>query len=130
MAQRNSMPFELDFLRILGFEFDLDWDNELTIECPEEIDMELFVTWLRKFVPAIKQRLKFEGIRAKECFVGGPYNGQEYFNYIPPNNPLCLHIKRAKWAVYMTKSSDDPRAWFMGYATSKKKGKELKIEKG
>jgi len=123
MVKNRSMPFDLDFLRELGFEFGLDWDGQLIIEYPETISIDKTVSLVKIFEKGIKTRLYFEGQKAKMVHVGGPLNGKPYFGCRTPNQPLCCHIKRGEWLVYVVKSYEDPRAWYVGRASSKKKAK-------
>ena len=125
----DCIPFDVDFLREIGIEIGKDWDGELIINYPDDIPQRMR-DLVEDFKGGIKKRLWFEGEHAKSCYIGGPYNGKPYWysQYHIPNKPVCFHIERKKWAVYMVKSIDDPRAWFMGYATSKEKGKLLKFE--
>jgi len=128
MAHGRMMPFDLDFFRELGFEFGLDWDGQLIIECPEIIKIENLIDLFKQFGEGIKKRLYFEGQKAKSVFVGGPLNGQSCLGCrLIPNDPICHHVKRGEWLVYIIKSYEDPRAWFVGKTTSKKKAKMLKL---
>lgn len=131
MSRNSMVPFDLDFLREIGFEFGLDWDGQLIIEYPDIISGEYLANIAKTFAEGIKKQLYFEGQKAKSVFIGGPLNGQPYSGtgcYAGwPNEPICHHVKRGEWLVYMVKSHDDPRAWFIGTATSKKKAKMLKL---
>ena len=123
----NCLPFDLDFLRVLGYEFGEDWDGELIIDSPNEINVSEITNICKQFREAIKKRLYFEGRKAKRVFVGGPLNGKTYFDAIP-NKPICRHIRRGLWAVYKVKNWEDPRAWFIGFASSKKKAMQGRFE--
>jgi len=125
-AHANILPFDLDFMRELGFEFGLDWDGQLLIESPESLSVEHLCGLIKQYSGGIKRRLYFEGENAKHVLVGGLLNGRKYDRGGFLNHPICYHIQRGVWAVYMVKSHDDPRAWFIGTATSKKKAKQLK----
>ena len=127
MARNRMMPFDLDFLREIGFEFGLDWDGQLIIEYPKEVSVDKLLNLVKKYEEGIKKRLYFEGQKAKRVYIGGPLNGQPYFMAGWPNYPICYHVKRGEWLVYMVKNYDDPRAWFVGRTTSKKKAKMLKF---
>lgn len=127
LARIGCMPFDLDFLREIGFEFGLDWDGEILIEFPEKVSVEKLTDLIKQYTKGIKTRLYFEGQKAKSVYVGGPLNGKPYFSAGIPNEPICHHVKRGEWLVYMVKSYDDPRAWFVGKVTNKKKAKTLKL---
>lgn len=124
IAKMGHLPFDLDFLRALGFRFGEDWDGEVLIEPPAEIDVDAMSELVRRFAPGIKQRLHFEGQKAKAVCVGGPKNGQPYYGFAL-HRPLLFHLARAQWVVYRVKSYDDPRAWYVGMATSRKKAQQL-----
>jgi hypothetical protein len=126
MKSWGGLPFDIDFLREIGIEIGQDWDGELIIEYPSDIPQRMR-DLIEEFGEEIKKRLHHEGIHARESFVGGPLSGKRYYNWIQPNKPFCYHVKRKEWAIYMVKSHDDPRAWFIGTATSKKNGKLMKI---
>ena len=129
MADNRMKPFDLDFFREVGFEFGLEWDGQLIIEFPESVSVDKLTTLIKQFSEGIKKSLYFEGQIAKSVLVGGPMNGKPYFNSGWPNHPLCYHVKRGEWLVYMVKSQDDPRAWFVGKAKSKKKAKALTLRR-
>lgn len=123
----GGVPFDIDFLREIGIAIGLDWDDELIIKYPDDIP-DRMKKLISEFREGIKKRLGFERKRRQHCFVGGPLNGKGY-DWIEPNKPFCYHVKRSEWAVYIVKSWEDPRAWFVGTATSKKKAKSLKLIK-
>jgi len=124
----GGLPFDIDFLRELGIEIGSDWDGEVIIKYPDDIP-ERMRNLIEEFEDGIKTRLHHEGIHAKECFVGGPLNGKGFYDYRMRNGVYCHHLARGEWAVYKIRSPDDPRAWFMGMATSKKKGRLLQLKK-
>ena len=123
IARLGHLPFELDFLRACGYRFGLDWDGEVQIEPPEFLDVASVTALIERFQPGIETQLGFEGRRARSVCVGGPKNGTpvtgSYWQ------PTLFHIKRGEWAVYKAKDYIDPRAWFVGKATSKKKARAL-----
>jgi len=129
LAEHRVVPFDLDFLRELGFEFGIDWDGQLIIEYPETISLEKTVNLVKKYENGIKTRLHFEGQKVKRVYVGGPFNGKPYYHGGFPNQLLCHHVKRGEWLVYMVKSHNDPRAWFLGKTSSKKNAKNGLISK-
>lgn len=127
LAEIGHLPFDLDFMRAIGYQFGQDWDGEVVIEPPEFLDVERTTNLIRRFQKGIKRRLYFEGRRAREVCVGGPKNGARHSG--SPISPVLFHIRRGEWAVYRVKNIRDPRAWFLGIATSKKKARQLWLEK-
>lgn len=123
----NIIPFDLGFLRELGYGFEEDWDGQLVITQPEDIDIKQVTEIIKQFHKTIKKRLYFERCKAHSVCVGGPMNGKSYGMLKLPNEPILFHISRCKWAVYSTKDYDDPRAWFVGIATSEKKARQLRL---
>ena len=127
MSRNSMIPFDLDFLREIGFEFGLDWDGQLIIEYPETVSAETLTNLIKQYAEGIKKRLYFEGQKVKRVYVGGPLNGKSYLGFTAPNQPMCHHVKRGEWLVYMVMNYDDPRAWYVGKTSSKKKAKMLKL---
>lgn len=125
LAEIDCLPFDLDFFRELGFEFGLDWDGQLQIGWPESLSSEDVAKLILNFENGIRKRLWFEGQKAKRILVGGPLNGNPYREPYYPNQPLYYHTGYRQWHVYRIKSWDDPRAWYIGQATSKPKAKSL-----
>jgi len=110
MADSGRVPFDLDFLREIGFQIGEDWDGQIRIEYPETIDPTEMLKLIMCFSKGIKTRLYFEGQKAKRVCVGGPCNGRAYLQVGYPNQRIIFHLKRAQWAVYTVKSWQDPRA--------------------
>jgi hypothetical protein len=130
MAETGQVPFDLDFIRALGFHVGQDWDDELVIEPPEFLDVDSVAELVRRFEKGIKKRLYFEAQRRLSVCVGGPKNGTPADGCSGLSGPVCFHIKRGEWAVYARKrNSNDPRCWFIGTATSKKKARQLWFDK-
>ena len=129
MADSGRVPFDLDFLREIGFQIGEDWDGQIRIEYPETIDPTEMLKLIMCFSKGIKTRLYFEGQKAKRVCVGGPCNGRAYLQVGYPNQRIIFHLKRAQWAVYIVNSWQDPRAWYVGVASSKKKAKALRAGK-
>ncbi len=131
IAKNGWLPFELDLFRELGYRFGEDWDGELLIEPPRSLDVEAVTKLIARFSKGIKTRLHHEGVKSRTVCVGGPMNGQPYdTGCIVWQKPILFHLKRCSWAVYFVKGNgiDDPRAWFVGLATSKRKARQLWIE--
>lgn len=127
LERSDQLPFDLDFLRELGFAFGEDWDGEVMITPPDSVNMPQFTALVRRFERGIKTRLYFEGRKALQICVGGPKNGVPYDpGRAVWNSPILYHLKRGSWAVYaIADPSEDPRARFVGYATSKTKARDL-----
>ena len=127
MAENGMMAFDLDFLRAIGFEFSEDWDGEIGIHAPEKINIEQMTAIIKAFAKGIKTRLYFERQKGLHVCFGGPKNGYRY-SVTTADGALLFHLSRGTWAVYKTKGSD-PRAWFVGYASSRKKARALVNQK-
>jgi hypothetical protein len=126
MAEKGHLPFDLDFVRAMGFRVSMDYDGEPIIESPESLDVDLVESLIQRFGKGIKTRLFFESKRARELFVGGPKGGQAYQHTASMfGRPILIQLSRGKWAVYRIRSWDDPRAFYVGETTSKKKARLL-----
>lgn len=122
----GGAPFELDFLRELGFSFGVDFDGSLEVEIPASVDVDRIAKLVARFEKGIRSRLEHERqVRMRIC-VGGPLNGQR----VPSNDwyrPYLYHVGRGQWLVYGRKRReyDDHRFWFIGKATSERKARIL-----
>lgn len=126
LARIGSIPFDLDFLRVLGFDFSLDWDGRVIIEYPEAVEPAQVATLASKFYKQIAMRMKFEQTRRMSVCMGGPMDGQAHRGY--RGLPLIYHVSRGKWAVYRVRAYDDPRAVFVGCAKNRKAARSLWVK--
>ena len=126
MADYRMLPFDLDFLRLLGYTFELDWDGRLIINQPESIDCDHMTQTIAEFTLGILRRLEFEKRRAMSICVGGPLNGRECMS---GREQVRFHVKRGQWEVYQQKNHgvDDPRYWYVGSADSESKARKLHL---
>lgn len=123
-------------LESVGFTFGLDFDNELMIEYPLEFDPKCLADKLAtEHVQEITNFLKRRGEQARRQFLGGPLDGEAYWELrwvtvqlVEPTRLATFgyHFHRtapAAWAIYLAAGSQDGRAFFRGTATSEKKAK-------
>jgi hypothetical protein len=111
----------LNFIRALGVQVGLDFDDELLIETPDSISRDTILATLKPYRTDLTQSLKAEGLFLRSYHFGGPLDGQPHA-YSRWGNPYhAVHVARAKWAVYQV--DRDQRALFRGYATSERKAK-------
>jgi hypothetical protein len=122
------LPDTIRFLETLGFEFQLDWDDELEISHPSEIQPEQVSLALRQYADYIVAYLRRRRQKALSHCIGGPFSGRRHGWYYWPSFDGTryrqfhgLNVSRAKWAVY--ELMKDGRAYFRGYATSRKKAR-------
>lgn len=108
-------------LRALGFEIGVDWDGELLIEPPAALDCKAVIELLRGAQTEVVQAVRFEAEKERRSCIGGPCNGRPHAAY--EWMPLIVRIGRANWAVYRV--AKDGRAYYVGPATSRKKGRAL-----
>lgn len=78
---------------------------------------------LRLYDAPIKTYLDRQRDRGLEICIGGPFNGERH------HGDMCgamvvRRVARAKWAVYRV-GDDHLRAWFVGFASSEKKARNL-----
>lgn len=132
MSERMPDGVEvLEVLELLGFKFGLDWDDSLTCVSPASIDVVAANRIVAEFRDAVRDDLLGRRYRDLRRCNGGPRHGRVH-NWlfwmeqrgnehvaIPSYNPV--HVARAKWAVY--RCDPDQRAYFVGYAKSKRKAR-------
>ena len=116
----------IDFAEALGVEFSMDWDGEVVMEYPDEIDAEKLVTFLGDNGKLLGNQFRTRCDLARRVFVGGPLNGQRTPLSCCRSRSYWAHrCKRARWAVYRMQA--DGRAFFVGYATSAAKAKRGEV---
>lgn len=82
---------------------------------------------LLEYSDAIRTQLYYDRRQTMAVFVGGPLNGQHHGRYCPNRGQVFAeHIAACKWAVYVV-DGDQLRAFFRGYATSRKKALRLEL---
>lgn len=136
----SQAPIILDVVslaELVGYRFPMDWDGEVSIEPPSEIDQRVLTAYLIDRLDQIGDRIRGRAYRALHHYVGGPLNGQRHDFYyqgvwaqdasqrwVETDLPYLVevHIGLAEWAVY--RIEPDGRAFFVGMATSKKKAHE------
>ena len=123
MSSAWPIPGIVHFLESVGFQFELDWDDELTIVYPADLTGETLADALAKHGNAIIKTVKVAAAAERRQCMGGPYNGTQHG--WGTDERIVLPICRGKWVVYLVAA--DGRAWFRGYATSKREGKRLEI---
>jgi hypothetical protein len=114
----------LDFLQLLGFEFHIDFDDELQVGCPPE-DLEFrqsVCNWIYQSRDAMKKRVLDRAAYDKYQFVGGPFNGRRHC-LSRWDGRVAMKLGRAKWAAYYL--IEDGRALYAGEATSERKARDL-----
>lgn len=112
------------FLESLGFEFHLDFDEELQIEYPEDLTPEEIATAAGAATKEIVEMLKGRARTLRRQHFGGPMHGKPHGGYWW-NRPV-YHLGFARWAAYVI--DRDGRAIYVGEATSKKKAQKLALD--
>lgn len=123
MVDNWTIPGLVRFLESVGFVFELDWDDELSITYPDDLTGKTLADELAKYGAAIVRTVKLTGASERSQFMGGPYNGQRHGRY--EGERIAIHMCRGKWAVYVV--APDGRAWFRGYAKSRTKARRLDV---
>lgn len=126
-AQKNGdciLPGTLDTLRLLGWSFHLDENDDLVItHPPKAISNERWVDVLMQCRKRVKQDVIFKANRERRQFVGGPLNGQRHQEDGYCKAGIAKSLGRADWVAYRLEK--DGRAFYLGKATSKKKANQL-----
>jgi hypothetical protein len=127
------VPDIIDFLRkhfSFRFEFDNPEFTEITIKGSSIFAHDLYNA-LDEYRDAISMYLQLERKKSLEIYIGGPVNGKRCLLRrisFQIGEVIPVHVDRSKWAVYQI-GEDNLRAWFKGFATSKKKAKNLQLVK-
>jgi hypothetical protein len=131
----------LQFLEALGVTFEMDWDDQVIIEVPEEISYGQIAQAIEPFGKRLGEEVRFRAKQRRSVFVGGSLNGQEvdgralriksWCSHTMPNGRqgywIRYRIKRGCWEVY-EQGSADGRAFFRGFATSEAKAKRGEVK--
>lgn len=126
----------LNFLETLGLEFDMGWDDEVTITVPDVVLAGNLRQALEQFEKRLGDEVRHRARRQRSVFVGGSLNGQviDDGRCVAPTRHLdgtthhwiAHHLARGRWEVY-DQEGYDGRAFFRGYATNKRKAKRGEI---
>lgn len=136
----------LELLEELGFEFELDFDDELLWTVPESItgkEVHAAIFRLGMEDHALKRPFMFRAAQARSVFCGGPLNGSSTTRYEPKSRSFLsggryfyvefylIHRGRADWLVYRAqRKGGEYRGFFIGTASSKKKAIDLAMDDG
>jgi hypothetical protein len=125
-----------DIFQAAGYRFRLDFDDEVLIESPAELDRDALDKLLRRSLYQIQVRLRSQGRRNLQVFVGGPLAGKPHKGTGRLDGKMFVHIGPRQWACYQHTLvalegigytvSDDPRLYFRGLATSEKNARNGK----
>lgn len=116
----------LKFLEQLGVTFEMDWDDEVIIEVPEDLEAADVMNAIKSepFGKDLSESVVYRAKASRAVFVGGMLNGKRT-GWIGLRQWFANHVKRGRWEVY--ERVNDGRAFFRGYATSQAKAKRGEI---
>jgi hypothetical protein len=115
-------PDLITVLRWAGFELELDYDDELVITHPEDIDPKALAEYLGECHGAkIRDTLKARAYWERHQCVGGPFNGRRHG--LTWGDIFVLRVRRGAWAAYAV--GKDGRAMFAGIASSEAAARRL-----
>lgn len=126
------------FLESLGWRFGLDYDDELIVTAPENQTTDDLKEAIERQPEGVVTKLQSRRRQTLQVFADGPLHGQPYDDsgwpmllrvderVVRVETPLLQHLARARWACY--RIGGDGRAWYVGEATSRKKGKALVLK--
>ena len=129
----------LRFLESLGVEFDMDYDETVSVTVPESVSRAEIEEAVKPFGKQLTEQVRYRAERQRSVFVGGQLNGQEV-SWQGPGRRGCGHrmangsyaywityrLKRGRWEVY-EEVRGDGRSFFRGYATSERKARHGEI---
>jgi len=106
----------------IGFRFHLDLEGELEVVAPIAVNGGDVTVALEARAEELKHYVARRAKRLRHQCVGGPYQGRLHRGW-QQGGAVLFHVERGKWAAYVV--GKDGRAWFVGYATSKQKARQL-----
>lgn len=115
------------FLRALGFDFHVDWDQSLIIKEPDQVSvgdvLDALSAGREDWVELIRRTVLNEAVEERSRLMGGPLDGKRHSERVYRTAAYFkgFRVARAKWAVY--EIQPDSRAFFRGYATSECKAR-------
>jgi hypothetical protein len=115
----------LEFLERLGFQFDMDWDDDVAITSVTAVECSDLTQALKPFEKRLADQVRHRARRQRSVFVGGSLNGQ-MIGSSAWGKWIVNHLSRGKWEVYETERSN-VRAFFRGYATNKRNARRGEI---
>lgn len=118
----------LRFAQALGIRVWMDWDDEVSIDCPEVVSRSEIEAALGPFADRLKTEFEVRARCRRAILVGGPFNGtRNNWDYCP-GATFGRRVAKSHWAVY--RQADDGRAFFVGFASSQRKARRgvLKTE--
>ena len=131
----------VEFLESAGWTFELDWDDELIVSVPAGQAVADLVAAVKRLPDAVVDRLRRQRRRNLQTYVDGPLQGRSYqtqwgvgvdVDYVRLEEegpavrvmrPILVHVSRGRWACYRV--AEDGRAYFIDWASSRKKARAL-----
>lgn len=123
-----------DVLTSLGYRFSLDFDDEVLVERPDELDRSKIDELIERSMWQIQCRLKNQRRKGLSVFVGGPLAGRSHKGSGRLDGKLFVNVGPKQWAVYQHELQpvagigfavgDDPRLYFRGLATSERNARQ------
>jgi hypothetical protein len=123
----------VEIFEAAGYRFSLDFDDEVLIDAPEQINREQLEAVIQKALYGIQCRLRTMRTRGLQVFVGGPLSGQRHGDNIRMDGRMLVKLGPKQWACYRREivelgegrytCSEDPRQYFQGMATSERNAK-------
>jgi hypothetical protein len=118
----------------LGYRFSLDFDDEVLVEQPEELDRSKLNELIEQSMWQIQCRLKSKQRKQLSVFVGGPLAGKTHKGSSRLDGKMFVKLGPKRWAVYQHAMQpvagvgqavgDDPRLYFRGTSTSERNARE------
>jgi hypothetical protein len=122
-----------EILTAAGYRFSLDFDDEVLVESPEQLDRDGIDKVMQKAMYSIQCRLRSDRRVDQQVFVGGPLAGQRHGDQVRLDGKMFVKLGPKRWACYgkpIVKlagigyvPADDPRLFFLGIASSQRNAK-------
>lgn len=121
----QSIPRTVEFLEELGFAFGIDFDELPMVSYPKRLNpVQIADKLLTTYENGLVNYLLHRANRERWQLVGGPQNGCGHDYEI--GDVIAIPNGRRNWSAYLV--SPDGRAFFQGFATSKRAAKCLELK--
>lgn len=86
----------VELCQLLGYEFPMDWDGQISIESPGEVDARIINKFLMDNREQVERHLRCKAKNAFYVYIGGPLNHQRHHYFY---SPIHKQDEGGKWVA-------------------------------